>query len=139
MGLTGVREVDNKLRKIGVNYVSMEGGILRSGEGGIPRRSAGHPLHEWTSWSAMEEIFRVMKELVDGEKSDVEKMVEDDDKDLAGDDVKDLGGDDDKDLGGDDKDLGGDDKVLGGDNDKDLGDDKDLGGNERSKMVEGNG
>eukprot|EP00092_Neocalanus_flemingeri_P087826 GFUD01110896.1.p1 GENE.GFUD01110896.1~~GFUD01110896.1.p1 ORF type:complete len:372 (-),score=143.23 GFUD01110896.1:60-1175(-) len=65
--LSGDKKVDRKLEKIGKNYVGsdLELGVpvknLFGGTGGIPRFSAGHEQHEWTSWSAMEEIFKDME------------------------------------------------------------------------------
>ena len=77
-GLTGDKKVDKKLRKIGRNYVSSSKPVdtpLRDG-GGIPRVSAGHPQHEWTSWAAMRSIFGIMHEVAvaGGEKEDTDNV-----------------------------------------------------------------
>jgi len=64
--LSGDKQVDIKLVKIGKNYVGSElelGAEVKNmfgGKDGIPRVSAGHEKHEWTSWSAMQEIFKDM-------------------------------------------------------------------------------
>ena len=64
--LSGDKEVDKKLEKIGKNYVGSDlevGTPVKKmfGSKDIPRFSAGHEKHEWTSWSAMEEIFKDME------------------------------------------------------------------------------
>jgi len=59
-GLTGHDELDTKLKAVGVNYVSSDqplGEVLTDSRTDIRRVSAGHPKHEWTSWSAMKSIF----------------------------------------------------------------------------------
>jgi len=75
--LSGDKEVIKKLEKIGKNYVGsdLEVGTpveKMFGSKDIPRFSAGHEKHEWTSWSAMEEIFKDMEKAgtKDSEKED---------------------------------------------------------------------
>jgi len=65
--LTGDTKVDERLKEIGKNYVSSDQEVGTPIEGmfasskGIPKFSAGHEKHEWTSWSAMKEIFKDME------------------------------------------------------------------------------
>jgi pimeloyl-ACP methyl ester carboxylesterase len=80
--LSGDKEVDKKLEKIGKNYVGsdLEVGTpveKMVGSKNIPRFSAGHEKHEWTSWSAMEEIFKDMEK---AGKEDIEKVNQDEKK-----------------------------------------------------------
>ena len=65
--MAGDKEVDRKLERMGKNYVGSHLELatpvkdMFGGEDGIPRFSAGHEKHEWTSWAAMEEIFKDME------------------------------------------------------------------------------
>ena len=76
--LTKDKKVNKKLEEIGKNYVSSDQEVgtpveKMFGAKDIPRFSAGHEKHEWTSWSAMKEIFKDMentgKESVDKEEA----------------------------------------------------------------------
>jgi len=77
--LSGDKDVDKKLVEIGKNYVAndLEVGTpvenMFASRRDIPRFSAGHPKHEWTSWSAMEKIF---KDMEDASKQEVKKKDE---------------------------------------------------------------
>ena len=76
--LTQNEKVNKKLEEIGKNYVGtdLEVGTpveKMFGANDIPRYSAGHEKHEWTSWSAMKEIFKDM------EKAGKEAIVKDED------------------------------------------------------------
>jgi len=64
-GLPRDKDVRNKLIKIGINYVSSEKplGTKVDSFGDLACVSAGHPKHEWTSYSAMEEIFHKMRKV----------------------------------------------------------------------------
>ncbi len=55
-------DVPESLKNIAVNYASSEKPLGQGLDGGaIPRVSAGHRLHEWSSYSAMEAIFQRLK------------------------------------------------------------------------------
>jgi len=74
--LSGHKDVDKKLVEIGKNYVAtdLEVGTpvenMFTPKNDIPRFSAGHQKHEWTSWSAMENIF---KDMENASKQEVKK------------------------------------------------------------------
>ena len=66
--LSGNKDVDQKLVTVGKNYVAsdLEVGtpvenMFSTARSDIPRFSAGHSKHEWTSWSAMKNIFKDME------------------------------------------------------------------------------
>jgi len=74
--LSGKKNVDEKLRTVGKNYVgsTLPVGTLietRSSKD-VPMYSAGHTKHEWTSYSAMEEIFTDMKNVLKQETKEQE-------------------------------------------------------------------
>jgi len=59
-GLSGHKDVDKRLKKIGKNYVASDqevGILLREDKNDVPLYSAGHTKHEWTSWCSMNKIF----------------------------------------------------------------------------------
>ena len=74
--LTGAKDLDQKLELISKNYVTSEevrpcwrssslcvppqdvGSALTSSRRGVARYSAGHTVHEWTSWTARHNIFQ---------------------------------------------------------------------------------
>jgi len=62
--LTGDSELDNKLEHVSKNYVTSDkdvGEALTSSRRGVGRFSAGHTVHEWTSWTARKEIFQDLR------------------------------------------------------------------------------
>jgi len=64
--LTSNMQVNKKLVVMGKNYVGSDKEVgtpveKMFGAKDIPRFSAGHEKHEWTSWSAMKEIFKDME------------------------------------------------------------------------------
>jgi len=69
--LTRDKELDRKLSRVGRNWVSSEkplGTLVDRVRGGdrIECVSAGHEQHEWTSWAASRDIFRVMRLIEEG-------------------------------------------------------------------------
>ena len=71
--LSGDSSVDSRLEVVGRNWVGSHLPLGRSvrgaGQGRVERVSAGHEEHEWTTWAAMEEIFRVIRRIEEvGEK-----------------------------------------------------------------------
>ncbi len=65
-GLTGKNVLDTKLRKISKNYVASSkpvGETVYKSKSDILAVSAGHEKHEWTSWSAMLNIFQDIRNI----------------------------------------------------------------------------
>jgi len=63
-GLTKSAELNTRLKEISKNYVTSDkpvGQLISSNDKDIPRYSAGHKIHEWTSWSAQHTIFQHIK------------------------------------------------------------------------------
>jgi pimeloyl-ACP methyl ester carboxylesterase len=69
--LTGDSATDRRLAAIGRNWAGSDeplGGLLRAaGPARIEVVSAGHELHEWTTWAAMQGIFGVIRKIKEGE------------------------------------------------------------------------
>lgn len=64
-GLTKSAELNKRLREISKNYVTSDkpvGQLLSDKD--IPRYSAGHKTHAWTSWSSQHTIFQQIKTLL---------------------------------------------------------------------------
>lgn len=62
-GLTD--ELTKKFHKIACNWVTSSEPLdtpLRSGAGDVPRRSAGHTKHEWTSWACIDALFAFLED-----------------------------------------------------------------------------
>ena len=71
--LSGDSTVDSRLEAVGRNWVgsrlALGETVREAGQGRVERVSAGHEEHEWTTWAAMEEIFRVIRRIEEvGEK-----------------------------------------------------------------------
>lgn len=70
-------DVTRHLRQVGLNYVAYTdppGTEIKSRflkEGDIPAASAGHDKHEWTSYSAMEHIFRRLQKQLEQSKDEL--------------------------------------------------------------------
>ena len=65
-GLTGKNVLDTKLRNISRNYVANSkpvGKIVYRSKTDLLALSAGHEKHEWTSWSAMLNIFQDIRDI----------------------------------------------------------------------------
>jgi len=90
-GLPRDKDVRSKLKEIAINYVSSDKplGSRVNSFGDIPCVSAGHPKHEWTSYSAMEAIFQEIKAVEEAAQIEEEAKKEDgDDKDSKDKDSK---------------------------------------------------
>jgi len=87
-GLSGQKDVDEKLKIIGKNYVTSDkevGTLLMEAKNDVPLYAAGHTKHEWTSWSCMQKIFDDMDrvfEYQDNSAATGDGQVGDDSEDL---------------------------------------------------------
>jgi len=66
-GLTGRKDLDTKMKDIGVNYVTSQlplGEPVKASQSDIKRVSAGHDKHEWTSHCAIDEIFQGIADIL---------------------------------------------------------------------------
>ena len=60
-------KVDTHLLKISKNYITSDepvGKLLKTSDNHIHRYSAGHKIHEWTSWSTQDTIFKQIKQVL---------------------------------------------------------------------------
>lgn len=58
-------ELTKKFRKIACNWVTSSEPLdtpLKSAASDVPRRSAGHTKHEWTSWACIDALFAFLEE-----------------------------------------------------------------------------
>ena len=68
-------KVDTHLLKISKNYITSDepvGKLLKASDNHIHRYSAGHKIHEWTSWSTQDTIFKQIKQVLDDEAANKE-------------------------------------------------------------------
>jgi len=69
-GLTRDKSVNEHLIQIGENYITSSkplGEMLKKSSSDVAHYSAGHTVHEWTSWSAQDTIFNQIKQVLNNQ------------------------------------------------------------------------